>query len=146
MFLALSQLCGLARAQNLNFLNFLVMADKEHYTAAQMIAALQETKGLMYLAAKRLGCHVSTIKNYCERHPTVQAAKDAERGALLDMAELKLWESIQKGEAWGITLALKTIGKDRGYVERTEQTGKDGAPLNEVVKVVMSKQEDAPRD
>jgi hypothetical protein len=122
------------------------MADKPHFTAAQVIAALQETKGMMFLAAKRLGCSHETIRRYCLRYPTVQAAKDAERGEMIDTAELKLWQSIQNGEAWGITLALKTIGKDRGYVERTEQTGRDGAPLNEVVKVVMSKQEDTPGD
>ena len=122
------------------------MADKPHYTAEQMIAALNETKGMVFLAAKRLGCSYQTVVNYCDRHPTVQAARDAHRGEMLDTAELKLWDSIQNGEAWGISMALKTIGKDRGYVERTEQTGKDGAPLNEVVKVVMSKQEDTPRD
>ena len=122
------------------------MADKPHYTAEQMIEALNTTHGMVFLAAKRLGCSYQTVMNYCERHPTVQAAKDAQRGEMLDTAELKLWESIQKGEAWGISMALKTIGKDRGYVERTEQTGKDGAPLNEVVKVVMSKQKDTPRD
>jgi len=101
---------------------------------------------MVFLAAKRLGCDADTINRYCQRYPTVMAAKQAERGEMVDTAELKLWQSIQNGEAWGITLALKTIGKDRGYVERTEQTGKDGAPLNEVVKVVMTKQEDTPRD
>lgn len=122
------------------------MADKPHYTAEQMIAALNDTKGMVYLAAKRLGCSYQTVLTYCARHPTVQAAKDGHRGEMIDTAELKLWQSIQNGEAWGISLALKTLGKDRGYVERTEQTGKDGAPLNEVVKVVMSKQAEAPGD
>lgn len=125
---------------------FTPMADKPHYTAAQVIAALRETKGMVFLAAKRLGCTPETVQNYCKRYPSVQAAKVAERGEMVDTAELKLWQSIQNGEAWGIAFCLKTIGKDRGYVERTEQTGKDGAPLNEVIKVVMSKQEDASHD
>ena len=114
------------------------MADKPHYTAAQVIAALQETKGMVFLAAKRLGCTPNTIKNYCERYPTVQAAKDAERGEMVDTAELKLWASIQAGEAWGIAYTLSRLGKDRGYVERTEQTGKDGAPLVTEVHVHLS--------
>lgn len=122
------------------------MADKLHFTAAQVIAALQETKGMVFLAAKRLGCTPETLQRYCKRYPTVQAAKDAERGEMVDTAELKLWQSIQNGEAWGIAYCLSRLGKDRGYVERTEQTGKDGAPLNEVIHVVMSKQEDVPRD
>jgi hypothetical protein len=122
------------------------MAGRQRYTAADIIAALRETKGMVFLAAKHLGCDADTIKNYAKRYPSVATALLAERGEMIDTAELKLWASIQNGEAWGITLALKTIGKDRGYVERTEQTGKDGTPLNEVVKVVMSKQEDPPRD
>ena len=114
------------------------MADKPHYTAAQIIAALQETKGMMFLAAKRLGCSHETIRRYCQRYPTVQDAKDMERGEMVDTAELKLWHSIQQGEAWGIAFCLKTLGKDRGYVERTEQTGKDGAPLVTEVHVHLS--------
>lgn len=119
---------------------------KQRYTAQQVIAALQETKGMIFLAAKRLGCDPETIANYCKRYPTVQAAKDAERGEMVDTAELKLWQSIQNGEAWGIAYCLSRLGKDRGYVERTEQTGKDGVPLNEVIHVIMSRQEDVPRD
>ena len=101
---------------------------------------------MVYLAAKRLGCDADTVYNYCRRYASVQAAKDAERGEMIDTAELKLWTSIQNGEAWGIAYCLSRLGKERGYVERVEQTGKDGAPLNEVVKVVMSKQEETPRD
>ena len=107
---------------------------KQRYTAAQVAAALTTTKGLVYLAAKRLKCEPETVQNYCKRYPSVQAVKEAQRGELIDLAEHKLRESIQKGEAWGITLCLKTIGKDRGYVERQELSGQDGAPLT--LKVV----------
>jgi hypothetical protein len=37
---------------------------------------------------------------------------------MIDTAEMKLYQSINRGEAWGIAFALKTIGKDRGYVEQ----------------------------
>ena len=53
---------------------------------------------------------------------------------MVDLAEQKLWESIQHGEPWGITLCLKTLGKDRGYVERQEVSGQAGTPLT--LKVV----------
>ena len=102
------------------------MADRQHYSATQVAEALTQTKGMIFLAAKRLGCSAQTVRNYCERFPSVQAAKDAERGEMVDTAELKLWQSIQNGESWGIAFCLKTIGKDRGYVERQEVTGQDG--------------------
>lgn len=110
------------------------MANKYRYTAQQVADILTETKGMMFVAAQRLGCDPETIRNYCKRFPLVQAAKDAQRGMMVDTAELKLWQSIQNGEAWGITLCLKTLGKDRGYVERQELSSDSSAPM--VLKVV----------
>ena len=107
---------------------------KQRYTAQQVIDALAETRGMVFLAAQRLGCNPDTITNYCKRYPSVQAAKEAHRGRMVDTAELALWNSILKGEAWGVTLCLKTMGKDRGYVERTEHTGADGQEF--VIRVV----------
>ena len=99
------------------------MANKPRYTAQQVIAALQQTRGMVYLAAKQLRCDPDTIQNYCKRYPTVAAAKEAARGELLDVAELKLWQAVNNGESWAIAFCLKTIGKTRGYVERQEFSG-----------------------
>lgn len=97
------------------------MAGKPAYTAQQMIDALTETKGLVSLAARRLGCHPDTVRAYIKRYPTVAQAKHEAREALLDTAELSLYNQIVGGEAWAVQFALRTIGKDRGYVERQEQ-------------------------
>jgi hypothetical protein len=105
------------------------MPGKQRFTAAQMIAALKATHGMVYLAAKRLKCDPDTVLNYCKRYPSVEAVKQAQRGELVDLAEEKLRASIQNGEAWGIAFCLKTLGKERGYVERQEVSGTDGAPL-----------------
>src|SRR5262252_2851356 len=90
----------------------------ERYTAAQVIDALTATKGMIYLAAEMLGCNAETIRNYARRYPSVEAAKLALRGRMVDLAELRLHESIERGEPWGISLCLRTLGKDRGYVEQ----------------------------
>lgn len=118
------------------------MSRPKRFTPEQMVTALTASKGLVYLAAKRLKCDPETVSRYCKRYPAVQAVKEALRGQMVDLAEQKLWESIQKGEPWGITLCLKTLGRDRGYVERQELTGAEGqAPM--VLKVVY---ENAPRE
>lgn len=110
------------------------MPAKPRYTPAQIIAALKGTHGLAYLAAKKLRCDHDTILNYCKRYPEVQAVLEEERGAMIDLAEAKLLTSIRKGESWGVTLCLKTIGKHRGYVERQEVTGEDGKDV--VIRVI----------
>lgn len=117
------------------------MANKHRFTANEVADALTQTKGMLFLAAKLLGCHPETIRNYCRRYPHVQAVKETERGEMVDMAELKLRQSIQNGEAWGIAFCLKTIGKDRGYVERQEVTGADGPVQIEVVYTVASQRD-----
>ena len=109
------------------------MARTPRYSAEQVIDALAEPVALVFLAAKRLGCTPETIGNYCRRYPSVQGGQRGPPGEM-DTAELKLWESILKGESWGVTLCLKTLGKDRGYVERTEHTGEDGREF--VIRVV----------
>ena len=89
---------------------------------------------MQFLAAKALGCSHDTITHYITRYALVREASQSQRGQMVDEAEMKLLHSIRKGEAWGVTLCLKTLGKDRGYVERTEHTGEDGKEF--VIRVV----------
>lgn len=103
------------------------------FTAQQMIAALKKTKGMVYLAAEELGCDPKTVYNYIDRFPTVKTAWETESGKILDVGEMKLYQSVLNGEAWGVCFLLKTKGKSRGYVERQEVTGEDGKEF--VIKV-----------
>jgi hypothetical protein len=96
------------------------MAGKPKYTVAQMSDALVQTKGMVYLAAKQLGCNVNTVLRYCARHPALEAVKQAARGEFLDECELRLWKAVQRDEAWAISFALKTVGRSRGYAERLD--------------------------
>jgi len=101
----------------------------QKFTCEEVIEALRETKGMVYLAARRLGCVHQTVYNYIKRYPTVKTAWDAESGVMGDTTELKLYQAIMKDESWAIAFYLRTKGKDRGYSERTEITGAGGAQL-----------------
>lgn len=106
------------------------MAGKRRYTKDEVAAALREKRGLVSLAAGALGCAPQTVYEYAKKYPEVQQAIDDARDKLVDSAELRLVEAIEKkGEPWAIALVLKTLGKKRGYVERIEQTGADGGPV-----------------
>jgi hypothetical protein len=93
---------------------------KQRYTAAEVSAALRESKGMVSIAAQRLGCDQDTILNYCKRYPTVEAVKREARNEVLDEAELRLWKAIRRDEAWAIAFCLKTIGRSRGYGEHLD--------------------------
>ncbi len=90
------------------------------FTAEQVIGAIEETRGMLTLAARHLGCSPRTIYNYRDRYASVQQAIRDERERTLDIAELALFKAVQEGQAWAICFLLKTQGKDRGYVERQE--------------------------
>jgi len=107
------------------------MGTKQRYTQAQVIAALRETKGMVYLAAKRLGCEAQTIYNYRDRYPAVRAEMEQQDGEVDDAAEMKLYQAIIAGEPWAVQFRLRTKGKGRGYVERVqnEVSGPDNSPL-----------------
>lgn len=60
------------------------------------------------------------MDGYAKRHATVQQAIDEEREMMLDVGELSLARAVQNGEAWAVCFLLKTQGKSRGYVEKTQ--------------------------
>lgn len=112
------------------------MGNKPAYSAEMMIQALRDTKGMVYLAADRIGCAVNTVYNYIDRYPTVKAAFEEASGRMLDEGETKLYEHVINGDAWAVCFLLRTKGKHRGYVERQEVTGPDGKDI--VIKVVYA--------
>jgi hypothetical protein len=99
------------------------------YTAEQIIAALRETKGMVYLAADRIGCHADTIHAYARRYKSVQECIDHEREKILDIGELKLVQKVMDGDDGMIKFLLSTRGKKRGYTTATEISGPDGGAI-----------------
>lgn len=100
-----------------------------HYKNAEIIEALKATGGLVYMAARKLGCDPSTINIRAKASPEIREAIDSARGDMLDMAEHELKKAVRGGDMTAIIFTLKTIGKHRGYVERVEQTGANGGAI-----------------
>lgn len=104
-----------------------------------IIAALEQSRGLVYQAAEMLGCSPFTIYERARRVPAVREAIDKQRGLLLNKAEEKLRKEIE-GPGYNhkaVTFVLRTIGKDT-YSFRSELTGPDGVPLNDNTQVFAS--------
>ena len=96
------------------------MATNDRYTTEQVIDALRKTRGLISLAATALGCEPQTVRSYVKRYPTVATALREERERMTDIAEASLYQQIKDGQGWAVCFYLKTIGKERGYVERAQ--------------------------
>jgi alanine-alpha-ketoisovalerate/valine-pyruvate aminotransferase len=99
------------------------------FTNQQIIDAVNSVNGMVYLAARKLGCNPQTIYNRMAKSTAIREAVDNARGELIDISEQKLRAAVMNGEPWSVAMVLKTIGKSRGYVERQEVTGADGGAI-----------------
>lgn len=87
-------------------------------TDDEITNALRTCKGMIYVAADALGCSPNTIKARIAKKPDILEAIKTERGLLVDNAELSLYNAVMAGDPWAVSMTLKTLGADRGYVER----------------------------
>ena len=89
-------------------------------TKKKIMGMIPGSMGIMSVVASRSGVNRNTVALYAKLYPEVREALDAERENIIDLSESKLVTAINGGEAWAIALALKTLGKSRGYVEKQE--------------------------
>jgi hypothetical protein len=96
-----------------------------------MVRAIRDARGLVAVAARKLQIDRQTIYNRMQKSDAVKDAVAEAREFTTDVAEAKLFQAIEGGEAWAVCFYLKCQAKGRGYVEtqRHELTGKDGGPI-----------------
>lgn len=98
---------------------------------APVIDALIETRGLLTLAADKLGVSRRTLYEYRQRWPEIDEEVEAWRERRLDKAEFKLDDAVEAGELQAIFFVLNCLGAKRGYGNKSkvELTGADGQPV-----------------
>jgi hypothetical protein len=79
-----------------------------------------------------LGISRQTYYNWLKNDEDLKLEIEHSQEAVLDNVESKLLSAINDGNITAIIFYLKTKGKGRGYVERSELTGIDGQNLFEV--------------
>lgn len=89
-------------------------------TRGKFLKAVNKSGGILQVIADRLSVSRRAVYDYLEKHDFARKSFDESREQLTDMAEAQLVNKIQAGDNWAIGFRLKTIGKDRGYVEKTE--------------------------
>lgn len=87
-------------------------------------------------AAKAAGIRRETYYEWIKDAKFKAEVEAIEPGEVfVDFAENALIRRIDAGDTTAIIFALKTKGKKRGYVERTELTGKEGAAIEQVFTI-----------
>lgn len=88
------------------------------------LEALKANTGNISEASKAVCIDRKTYYNWRDNDPDFAASVESVNESLLDTAESELHKLIKKGNVAAIIFYLKTKGKGRGYIERTETDSK----------------------
>ena len=101
-------------------------------TKKEYVEAVTEARGLISVAARRLGVTRKAVYEARDRYPDVSTALNVARERTTDLAEGKLYEQIAAGNMTAIIFYLKCQAKNRGYIEKSEihHTGNDRIVVN----------------
>src|SRR3972149_75587 len=86
----------------------------------RLIEALEKSLGIVTSACKAVGIHRDTFYTWCQNDIEFKRRVDDIENIALDFAESMLHKQIKEGEVSATIFFLKTKGKRRGYIERTE--------------------------
>lgn len=101
---------------------------------ARVIAILRHCAGIKSAAAEKLNVSRQTLYTFLEEHPEVQDELDSVDEELKDIAEAAIVKALQASDMQTVRWYMELKGKDRGYVRRVENTGKDGGAIETVTK------------
>ena len=111
----------------------------------EFLEALKRCAGNVSEATKQVPIHRSTHYDWIEQDPEYAAAVESIKESLIDRAEGVLHGLIGDGNVPAVLFFLKTQGKKRGYIERTEtDVTSGGQPIVFETKVVKNR--DLPTD
>jgi hypothetical protein len=90
-------------------------------TDTSIETALIAARGNVSYAASSLGVSRNAIYAHIQKNPQLAQVLTDAREAIVDAAENALMAAVVAKQGWAVCFTLKTIGRDRGYVERVEQ-------------------------
>jgi hypothetical protein len=111
---------------------------------ANLLKALEVSLGVVSPACKECGIDRSTFYDYYNDDEVFSKAVDEINNVALDFAETSLHKQIENGVPSSTMFYLKTKGKNRGYIERTESinTNKNTTTIIELGNGVKPHEDD----
>jgi hypothetical protein len=97
-----------------------VKENKTEHNKKGLIEALEKSLGIVTTACKSVGIGRTTFYTYYNEDEDFKKAVDEIGNVALDFAESQLHKQIGDGNSSATIFYLKTKGKKRGYIERSE--------------------------
>ena len=96
-------------------------SNKKQQTKKALLEALEQSLGVVTTACKKVGIDRVTYYRYIKDDEEFKDKVDDLQNIALDFAESQLHKQIKEGSTAATIFFLKTKGKNRGYVEKSEQ-------------------------
>lgn len=93
---------------------------KTQHNKRALIEAMTKSLGIVTQACTSVKLDRATYYDYYNNDPVFKKAIDDIQNVALDFVEGQLFKQINKGEVSSTIFYLKTKGKSRGFVERSE--------------------------
>lgn len=90
---------------------------------------IEECRGNISEMARQEAKRRTDVKDYIDRTPELLTALNDWRQGIIDKSEDNIFKAAESGDLGASKMIVATLGKDRGWVPREEQTGKDGKDL-----------------
>ena len=118
--------------------------NKTAVSKEKFLEQLEKSFGLVATTCRKVGISRSTYYKWRKDDSQFADKADEVKELQKDAAEALILKKMKDGDTAMLIFYAKTQMKDRGYVERTEVVGKDGADLS-VRQYDLSKLTDAQR-
>tara|TARA_R110002020_G_scaffold118235_1_gene270351 strand:+ start:1490 stop:1834 length:345 start_codon:yes stop_codon:yes gene_type:complete len=110
-----------------------------HNKKEALLKALEKSLGVVTTACKQLDISRATYYRWISEDEEFSKSAKEIQNVALDFVESKLFEQIQESSTAATIFYLKTKGKKRGYVERSEldlTSGEEPVKINVNIKGV----------
>jgi predicted transcriptional regulator len=102
-------------------------------------ASLRKHKGNMAAVARSFGVTRQAVTNYVAERPDLKSITVEMRESRIDGAESQLDKAVAKGQAWAISLMLRTQGRSRGYGDHIDVSGIEDMTNEELLAIVRGR-------
>ena len=100
---------------------------------AVIASTLLKCEGNLAATARKLKMRRNTLRDRISTSPDLVVIASDQREGVIDDAETNIFMAAKLGDLPACKFVLSTIGKDRGYGQRSEVTGIGGGPIEATV-------------
>jgi len=115
---------------------FIRCADPDSLSEGVIVDACHRGHGIVSVIGRILGVSNGTLYSWINKRRYVKSAIAEARESMVDLAECRLFEAVNRGEDWAVREVLHCLGTHRGWLENKERPNNRGEILDAIDRMV----------